>query len=72
MGYIRLIRSGGIHSCSNASVFLTITNGELKLENFCEKYVLSAMSLNSTRSLENEITHLHQNYTESMEYFRVC
>lgn len=71
MGYIRLIRSGGIHCYSSASIFLTIANGGLQSEKECAKNTLSVTTLNSAKNLGNEITHLHQNYAESMEYFRV-
>lgn len=71
MGYIRMIRSGGIHCCSNASVFLAITDSKLLLGELCEKYALSSTTRSSALNIQNEIKHLHHNYAESTEYFHV-
>lgn len=71
MGYIRMIRSGGIHCCSNASVFLAIVNEKMRFEDMCEKNHLLNTTQNSVTNFENEITHLHHNNAESTEYFRV-
>lgn len=67
-----MIRSGGIHCCSNASVFLAVTNTKLPFEKLCEKYSLSNATRKSALNIENEVKHLHHNYAESTEYFRVC
>lgn len=69
MGYIRMMRSGGIHCCSNASVYLAIDNKRL---DFHQNNQLSNVTQISSRNLENEIRHLNQNYAESTEYFKVC
>lgn len=71
MAYIRMIRSGGIHCCSNASFFLAITDTKLLLGKLCEKSSLSNTAHISALNIENEIKHLHHNYAESTEYFRV-
>lgn len=71
MGYIRMMRSGGIHCCSNASVFLAIVNEKLKLKNICEKNGLLRTTQNAATNLEYEINHLHHNNAEATEYFRV-
>lgn len=71
MGYIRMMRSGGIHCCSNASVFLAIVNKKLQFKEFCEQSGLMNVTQNSAQNLENEIAHLHHNCTETTEYFRV-
>lgn len=72
MSYVRMIRSGGIHCCSNASVFLAVTDTQLSFKKLCEKYSLSDTTCKSALNIENEIKHLHHNYAESTEYFRVC
>lgn len=71
MGYIRLIRSGGIHSCSNASIFLTVNDRSLKFDVVCENELLSNGTQSSSNNLEIEIKDLQQNYAESTEYFPV-
>lgn len=71
MGYIRLIRSGGIHSCSNASIFLTVNDRALKFDVVCAKELLPNSTQSSSNNLEIEIKDLQQNYAESTEYFPV-
>lgn len=71
MGYIRLIRSGGIHSSSNASIFLAINDRKLKFDNICATEHLSITTQESASNLEIEINNLQQNYAESTEYFQV-
>lgn len=71
MGYVRMMRSGGIHCCSNASVFLPIVSNELQLHAMCEENKLPEETLNAARNLESDITHLRRNYAEGTEYFRL-
>lgn len=67
-----MIRSGGIHCCSNASVFLAIADDKIIFEGSFEKYSLSDSTQYSLKNVANEIAHLHHNYAESTDYFRVC
>lgn len=71
MGYIRMMRSGGIHCCSNANVFLAIDNDKMALKDFYQNIQFPNVTQTSARNLLNEIVHLHHNYAESTEYFRV-
>lgn len=71
MGYVRMMRSGGIHCCSNANVFLPIVSSELRLHAMCEENKLPTETLNAARNLESDITHLRRNYAEGTEYFRL-
>lgn len=71
MGYIRMMRSGGIHCCSNASVFLDIADEKLKFVECCEINRLITTTKKSATNLEYEISHLHHNNAEATEYFRV-
>lgn len=71
MGYVRMMRSGGIHCCANASVFLPIVNEELKFKTMSQKNQLSTDTQNAAKNLECDIIHLRQNYAEGTEYFRV-
>lgn len=71
MGYIRMMRSGGILCCSNASVFLAIASDKLKLKEFSERGALLMATQNASANLEFEINHLLHNNTEATEYFRV-
>lgn len=66
-----MMRSGGIHCCSNASVFLPIVNSELRLHTMCADNKLPSETLNAARNLESDISHLRRNYAEGTEYFRL-
>lgn len=66
-----MMRSGGIHCCSNASVFLPIVNSDLRLHTMCEENKLPTETLNAAQNLESNITHLRRNYAEGTEYFRL-
>lgn len=66
-----MMRSGGIHCCSNASVFLPIVNRDLRLHTMCDENKLPTETLNAARNLESDITHLRRNYAEGTEYFRL-
>lgn len=69
MGYIRMMRSGGIHACSSATLYLAIANEKLEFNG--QNNQLSGMAQSSVENLENEVNHLHHNYAEGTEYFRV-
>lgn len=71
MGYVRMMRSGGIHCCANASVFLPIVDADLQFQTMCERDKLSQGTINAAKNLECDITHLLRNYAEGTEYFRV-
>lgn len=72
MGYVRMMRSGGIHCCANASIFLPIVDENLKFQELCEKNQLSTETINAAKNLDCDITYLRHNYAEGTEYFRVC
>ncbi|XP_055324262.1 WASH complex subunit 4 isoform X2 [Sitodiplosis mosellana] len=69
MGYIRMMRSGGIHACSTATLYLAIDDE--KLEFHGPNSQLSGTAQSSVDNLENEVKHLHHNYAEATEYFRL-
>lgn len=71
MGYVRMMRSGGIHCCSNANIFLPIVSDDLQLHAMCADSKLSTESLNAAQNLESDIKHLRRNYAEGTEYFRL-
>lgn len=71
MGYVRMMRSGGIHCCANASVFLPIVNAKLEFVSMCERDGLSKVSSDAATNLECDISHLRRNYAEGTEYFKV-
>lgn len=71
MGYVRMMRSGGIHCCANASIFLPIVDRELRFQELCEKNQMSAETINAAKNLESDVTYLRHNNTGATDYFRV-
>jgi WASH complex subunit 7 len=68
MGYVRMIRSGGFHSCSEACVYLPtletfdIVEPDTKYsESFDEAF----------KNLQDVVKNLSNNYVEGTEYFQV-
>lgn len=72
MGYVRMMRSGGIHCCANASIFLPIVDENLRFQELCARNQLSMETINAAKNLDCDITYLRHNYAEGTEYFRVC
>lgn len=65
-----MMRSGAIHCCSNASVYLATSDKKLEFEDLYIKKTLRTTE-KSAKNLQNEVEHLYHNYAESAEYFRV-
>lgn len=72
MGYVRMIRSGGLHMCANASVFLPALDEELIFRKLSEVEGFSEETLDAASNLENSIRNLTNNYTQGTDYFKVC
>lgn len=71
MGYVRMIRSGGLHSCSNASVFLPMLDENNIFEQLCNENNLSRTVCEAAHVLEQDIRNLACNFAEGSEYFKV-
>lgn len=64
MGYIRMMRSGGIHACSSAALFLPIVNEKLEFKSK-ENELYTGFSADNLEQI------LKLNNAEATEYFRV-
>ncbi|XP_026472062.1 WASH complex subunit 4-like [Ctenocephalides felis] len=71
MGYVRMIRSGGLHSCSNASVFLPVLDENKTFEELCQANCLSETVCQAAHVLEQDIRNLACNFAEGSEYFKL-
>lgn len=71
MGYVRMMRSGGIHCCANASVYLPIVDTSLEFVTMCNRDGISKATVDAATNLECDISHLRRNYAEGTEYFKV-
>jgi WASH complex subunit 7 len=71
MGYVRMIRSGGRHCCSDATVFLPDIDETSSFKQLCEEDNLGLNSINSSENLDNTINNLVTNFLQGTEYFKL-
>ena len=71
LGYVRLIRSGGLHACSNAISFLPDINSKTSFEAICKKLNYSTTTQAAAKRLEDDIENLVTNFTEGIQYFKL-
>ncbi|XP_071816027.1 WASH complex subunit 4-like [Apostichopus japonicus] len=71
MGYIRMIRSGGLRCCSNAIRFVPDIDDIVNLEELVAAGELSDEVVSSARNLDNVIGNLTKNFAEGTEYFKM-
>ncbi|XP_066588879.1 WASH complex subunit 4 [Prorops nasuta] len=71
LGYVRLIRSGGLHASSNAISFLPNINSSTPFESMCKNVNYSESTQAAARRLEEDITDLVRNFTEGIQYFKL-
>lgn len=71
MGYVRMIRSGGLHCCSNAVRYLPDLDNMVSLEELTKQEALSDACVQSAQALDLVMTNMRRNLTEGSEYFKV-
>ncbi|XP_046405454.1 WASH complex subunit 4 [Ischnura elegans] len=71
MGYIRMIRSGGLHCCSNAICFIPDLDDIVNFEELCVEEGLSRSCINSASCLDQTISNWTRNFAEGTEYFKL-
>jgi WASH complex subunit 7 len=71
MGYIRMIRSGGLHCCSNAICFIPDLEDIVSFEDLCKEESLSSPCQEAAHRLDQVIGNLVRNFAEGTEYFKV-
>lgn len=71
MGFVRMIRSGGIHCCSNAIRFLPDLDDITCFQDLCVEEKLSEQSVSGASKLDSVISNLNKNFSEGTEYFKV-
>lgn len=71
MGYVRMIRSGGLHCCSNAVRYLPDLDNIVSLEELTKHEALSDMCVEAAKALDLVMTNMRRNLTEGSEYFKV-
>ncbi|XP_066997256.2 WASH complex subunit 4 isoform X2 [Anabrus simplex] len=71
MGYVRMIRSGGLHCCSNAISFLPDLEDIVNFEELCQQEGLSNVCCEAAQRLDQVILNLSRNFAEGTEYFKL-
>ncbi|XP_034939109.1 WASH complex subunit 4 isoform X2 [Chelonus insularis] len=71
LGYVRLIRSGGLHACANAVSFLPDINTPVAFENTCKLLNYSESTQAAAKRLDDDIGNLVRNFTEGIQYFKL-
>lgn len=71
MGYIRMIRSGGLHCCSNAIRFIPDLEDIVSFGEACSEEGLSPETQAAAKNLDNVINNLAKNFAEGTEYFKM-
>ncbi|GBP83836.1 WASH complex subunit 4 [Eumeta japonica] len=71
MGYVRMIRSGGRHSCADATVFLPNLDQNKSFKELCEDSGLNITAIEAAENLDNNINNLMSNFTQGTEYFKL-
>ncbi|KAK3730652.1 hypothetical protein QZH41_008272, partial [Actinostola sp. cb2023] len=71
MGYIRMIRSGGLHCCSNAIRFVPDLEDIVLFEELVKEEELSVEALQAGKILDSAIDNLSKNFAGATEYFKL-
>ncbi|XP_073476379.1 WASH complex subunit 4 isoform X1 [Aquarana catesbeiana] len=71
MGYVRMIRSGGLHCCSNAIRFVPDLEDIVNFEELVKEEGLSEETQKAARQLDSVLSDLTRNSAEGTEYFKM-
>ncbi|XP_065176385.1 WASH complex subunit 4-like [Sycon ciliatum] len=71
MGYIRMIRSGGLHCCSNAIRFVPDLEDIVSFEEMVSAEGLSGESKTAAKNLDLCVETLAKNFAEGTEYLKM-
>ncbi|RMX41703.1 hypothetical protein pdam_00019853 [Pocillopora damicornis] len=71
MGYVRMIRSGGLHCCSNAIRFVPDLEDIVSFEELVKEENLSEESQQASKNLDAAINDLAKNFAGATEYFKL-
>ncbi|XP_041988077.1 WASH complex subunit 4 [Aricia agestis] len=70
MGYVRMIRSGGRHCCSNATVFLPNLDPK-RFKDMCEENKLSPQTIRAAENFDENVNGIISNFIQGTEYFKL-
>jgi WASH complex subunit 7 len=68
VGYVRLVRNGGVKYCSDALKFVPSLKNIKNVEDLCASSKLSAETLQAAKNLDSSIVNLTQSFGGGFEY----
>ncbi|CAF0996554.1 unnamed protein product, partial [Didymodactylos carnosus] len=71
MGYVRMIRSGGLNTCSGSIRFIPDFEEVISYEEYSQKANLPVETVSAAKQLDDVISNLVKNFTEGTEYFKI-
>ncbi|TRY70464.1 hypothetical protein TCAL_17331 [Tigriopus californicus] len=71
LGYVRMIRSGGLHFVSNAIRFVPDLEDIPNFEELSKKEEMSSESIEAARILDEVVANLNQNFFDGTQYFQL-
>uniref|UniRef100_A0A8C9MI81 WASH complex subunit 4 n=1 Tax=Serinus canaria TaxID=9135 RepID=A0A8C9MI81_SERCA len=71
LGYVRMIRSGGLHCCSSAIRFVPDLEDIVNFEELVKEEGLSEETQKAARQLDSVLSDLTRNFAEGTEYFKM-
>lgn len=71
LGYVRMIKSGGLNFCSIATSFIPDLEKVMQFEETCNNSGFSKNCLISGHNLDNVVQNICQNIAEGTNYFKV-
>lgn len=71
MGYVRMVRSGGLHCSSNAARFIPDLQDVVSIVQLCEDTNVSPETIKAAENLDAVINNLTRNFQQDTDYFKV-
>lgn len=71
MGYVRLVRSGGLHCSSKAARFIPDLQDVVSFVQLCEDASVSTGTTRAAENLDAVISNLTRNFNQDTDYFKV-
>lgn len=71
LGYVRLVRSGGLHCCGNAIRFVPDIDDVVNFEELCKEDSLTEECTKSAKLFDEVIANMSKHFAEGTEYFKM-
>lgn len=73
MGYVRMIKAGGLHFVSNSIRFVPDLDDIPSFEQLSmEEGMVADETVEAAKTLDEVVANLSKNFSDSTEYFQVC